>query len=203
VSPDTGWASVSDAVRARSEDLIAFRFSFPLTFPRHPAPLYEGAGDVFRAVSKTVVGLWSTEGSNPSPSVDNRGAIPAQSREHSEHAAAMAGPTPLLAVTLPRSCNPTLWLSGLMPSARVSQPRVGCCTVPRRARWIRSKAGLRNGPSRSSRATRTSRRGTAQPLWTPLPRAGSALFGDGFVRQPPWKAVRSARTQTCAARRNP
>ncbi len=59
--------------------------------------------------------------------------------------------------------------------ARTPAIACGCCTNPRRARWIRSKAGLRKRPSRSSRATCGSRRGPAQPLWHALPRAGSAL----------------------------
>jgi hypothetical protein len=60
-------------------------------------------------------------------------------------------------------------------SGSAPAPRRGCCTKPRLARWIRSKAGLRKWPSRSSRANCGSPRGPAQRLWHPLPRAGSTF----------------------------
>jgi hypothetical protein len=46
---------------------------------------------------------------------------------------------------------------------------------PRRARWIRSKAGLRKWPSRSSRASCGSPRGRARHLRHPLPRGGGTF----------------------------
>src|SRR5215207_11580083 len=51
----------------------------------------------------------------------------------------------------------------------------GCRINPRRARWIRSKGGLRKRPSPPSRADRRLRSRRAQPLWHPLPRACSGL----------------------------
>jgi hypothetical protein len=47
----------------------------------------------------------------------------------------------------------------------------GCCTNPRRARWIASKGGLRKSPSHPSRADRPSRGHRAWLLWRALPRA--------------------------------
>jgi hypothetical protein len=53
--------------------------------------------------------------------------------------------------------------------------RGGCRINPRRARWIRSKGGLRKRPSPPSHAGRRLRSRRAQPLWHQLPRACSGL----------------------------
>jgi hypothetical protein len=50
-------------------------FSFPLTFPRTWSFVLRLALQAERNGLETVVGHWSTEGSNPSPSADEAGAV--------------------------------------------------------------------------------------------------------------------------------
>jgi hypothetical protein len=69
----------------------------------------------------------------------------------------------------------------------------GCCTNPRRGRWIVSKGGFRNRPSRPSRDGRPSRGRHTQPLWRPISAIAQQLPRDGFMQQPPWEEIAGRR----------
>jgi hypothetical protein len=86
-----------------------------------------------------------------------------------QRAPACVGGSPLLLAQRSSELNPPL------VDRRSSPPHGGCCIKPRRARWIRSKAGLRKWPSRSSRASCGSPHGRARHLWHPLPRGGGTF----------------------------